>query len=56
MKLSGRGVFARQDMHQGQFIVQYSEEIVDEMEGNRREAIAETGFHYFSEYHGSKYW
>jgi len=56
MKLSGRGVFARQDMHQGQFIVQYSGELVDETEGNRREAIAETGFRYFFEHHGSKYW
>ena len=56
MKLLGRGVFARQDVLQGQFIVQYCGELVDEREGDRKEAIAETGFRYFFEHHRSKYW
>jgi len=52
----GRGLFATEDIMPGQFLAQYCGELISGEEGDRREAIAETGFRYFFQHHGSYYW
>jgi len=56
VKLTGRGVFTKTDVLQGQFLAQYVGELISEDEGDRREAIAETGFRFFFQHHRSHYW
>jgi len=55
-ELSGRGVFAKCDILQGQFLTQYCGQLLSEEEGEKREAVAETGFRYFFHHGGCCYW
>lgn len=54
--LPGRGVFALRDILQGQFLAHYCGQLVSEKEGERREAVAQTGYRYFFQHSGCCYW
>jgi len=49
-------VFTTENVLQGQFLAEYCGKLIDEKEGERREAVAETGFRFFFHHHGAKYW
>lgn len=52
----GRGVFTKSEILPGQFLAQYAGELLDETEGEKREAEGETGFRYFFQHHRTTYW
>jgi len=56
IKLLGRGVFATTDVCQSQFLAEYHGELVSESEGEQRESNGETGFRYFFQHRGIRYW
>ena len=49
-------MFARTYIAKGQFLVQYSGELLSGDEGDRRESLSESGFRYFFQHRGSYYW
>ena len=49
-------MFTTETVLPGQFLAQYCGEMLNEVEGERREAVAETGFRFFLQHHGTKYW
>lgn len=53
---TGRGVFAVEDIQNGQFIVQYHGELLSAKEGNSREREKPSSFRYFFKHDGKKYW
>ena len=45
--LTGRGVFAAQEFRKGEFLMVYDGEVISAKEGERREAVEETGYRFF---------
>ncbi len=54
--VSGRGVFATKRFEKGDFLLQYSGEILSGAEGDAREEVHSSGFRYFFKYNEVRMW
>lgn len=54
--LSGRGVFATQEIWAGDFVVEYTGELINGADGEQRKRAMQTGFRFFFNHKGSNFW